>query len=73
MRAKRSLEAGVGCGGASIPLPAIAGPLLGLAYIIVLPFVGIATCILAGGYYVTRNLEMVWHRVTQAVVMALRK
>jgi len=47
---------------------AIVGPLLGLAYILFFPVVGLASCILAGCYRVGRSLAAMWHRATQATV-----
>ncbi len=55
---------------ASMPMPAIVGPLLGLAYIVLLPFVGVATFILAGGYRAKQSLTTMWRRATQATIEA---
>ena len=43
MKTDKSLTVGfaVGHGNAAVAIPAIVGPLLGLAYIIVFPFVGV--------------------------------
>ena len=46
----------VGHGDVAAPIPAIVGPLLGLVYIIVLPFVGVVAFILASGYRATQSL-----------------
>ncbi len=51
-----------------MPIPAIVGPLLGLVYIIVLPFVGVAAFILTSGYRATQSLATMWRRVARATV-----
>ncbi len=53
-------------GGDALPVPAIAGPLLGLGYIMVLPFAGVAAFVLAMGYRGTESLATMWRRRTQA-------
>jgi len=56
----------VGPSDSALAVPAILGPLLGLGYIIVLPFVGVAASILAMRRRGTESLATVWHRRTQA-------
>jgi hypothetical protein len=58
MKANQSLISrfSVGRGEAGMPLPAVMGPLVGLAYILLLPFVGVATLALAGGYRLRQGL-----------------
>ncbi len=51
-------------------MPAAVGPLLGLAYIVLLPFVGVATIILASGYRAKQGLTNMWRSATQATVEA---
>ena len=72
MKTDKSLMARfvIGQGDAAMPMPVIVGPLLGLAYIAVLPFVGVATFILTGGYRATQCLTTMWRRATQATVEA---
>ena len=53
-------------GGRALPVPAILGPLLGLGYIIVMPFAGVAAFVLAMGYRGTESLTTMWRRGTQA-------
>ncbi len=43
-------------GHARMPVPAVVGPLLGLAYILVLPIIGVAVLVVAGGIQVARAL-----------------
>ena len=45
---------GRGCGSTGLPIPAVTGPLLGLAYIIVMPFIGVFFSIVLCGYRVSR-------------------
>lgn len=49
---------------ATVP-PAIVGPLLGLVYFIMLPFVGIAAFILIAGYLAKWSLVAMWRRLLQ--------
>ena len=49
---------------------AIVGPLLGLAYVLFFPIVGLVSCILAVCYRAGRSLAAIWHRATQATVDA---
>ncbi len=51
-----------------IPILLILGPLLGLGYIIVLPFIGLANFILTIGFGATRSLAGIRRRVTQTTV-----
>ena len=48
----------------------VVGPLLGLGYILVLPFIGVATLILAISCHTAQSLVTVWHRSTQATIDA---
>ncbi len=70
MKTDKSLTVGFEVGHRDVPMsiPAIVGPLLGLVYIIVLPFVGVAAFILASGYRATQSLATMWRRATQATV-----
>ncbi len=52
---------------ASLCIPAILGPLRGLGFIIVIPFIGTAALILLGGLLFSRSLANLWRRSTQAV------
>ena len=72
MKAEKNLMIGIagGRGDVGMPMPALVGPLLGLAYIIVLPFVGVATFVAAGSYRAKQGLTTMWHRATQATVEA---
>ena len=47
-----------------VPILTTVGPLLGLVYIIVLPFIGVAALILAGGYRTTQGLATMRRRLT---------
>ncbi|MFQ6122578.1 MAG: PAS domain-containing protein [Dehalococcoidales bacterium] len=47
-----------------MPVPAIIGPLLGLGYIIVLPFIGLVSFISIGVYCARQRLATVWRRAT---------
>ncbi len=70
MKTNKSLMAGfaVGHGNAAAPILAIVGPLLGLVYIRVFPFVGIAAFILASGYRATQGLATMRCRATQVTI-----
>lgn len=58
----------VGGGGkAGVPLPAVAGPFVGLGYILTLPFIGVATLIWAGGHRAGQGLKAMWQRSAKAV------
>ncbi len=57
-------------GDVRIPIPALVGPLLGLVYIMALPFVGITAFILASSYRATQSLATMYRRATQATVDA---
>ena len=58
MNSDKSLMVGLEVGRHDVPLPilSIAGPLLGLGYIILLPFIGLVSFILLGGYRVKQSL-----------------
>ena len=43
-----------GRGSTELPIPAVTGPLLGLAYIIVMPFIGTLVSIVLCGYRLSR-------------------
>ncbi len=60
----------IGRGDVGMPMPALVGPLIGLAYILVLPFVGLATSILAGGYRAKQGLATVWRNATRETIEA---
>ena len=72
MKADKSLIMGSSGerGGAGMPMPALLGPILGLAYIVILPFVGVATSILAGSYRAKQGLATMWRNATQETVGA---
>jgi hypothetical protein len=44
------------------------GPLVGLAYILALPFIGVATLILASGHRLRQGLATRWQNASKAVV-----
>ena len=48
----------------------VVGPLLGLGYIIALPFIGLVTFVLAISYRTARSLVNMSHRSTQATIDA---
>ena len=75
MKTDKSFMAGivVGDGDVATPILAIVGPLLGLAYIIVLPFAGVAAFTLAGGYRATQSLATMWRRATETAAHAWKK
>ena len=58
MKTNKSLMVVLEVGRRDVPLPiqAIAGPLLGLGYIIVLPFIGLVSFILLCGYRAKQSL-----------------
>ncbi len=58
----------VGRGDVGMPMPALVGPLIGLAYILVLPFVGLAASILAGGYRAKQGLATMWRNATRETI-----
>ena len=64
MKIDKNLMAGFEVGHWDVPMPilAIVGTLLGLGYIIVLPFVGLAGFILLGGYRAQRGLAPIWRK-----------
>ncbi len=70
MTTDKSLGVGREVGHRNVPTPvlAIVGPLLGLGYIIVLPFIGLVSFIFLGGYRVKQSLATMRRRVTQAAV-----
>ncbi len=70
MKAEKGAMVGfeVGDSDAASPILAIVGPLIGLAYIVLLPLAGVAVFILASGYRATQSLASMWRRVTQATV-----
>jgi len=45
---------GRGRSSTGLPIPAVTGPLLGLAYIIVMPFIGVFLSVVLCGYRVSR-------------------
>ena len=47
-----------------VPILIIVGPLLGLVYIIVLPFIGAAALVLASGYRTTQGLPIMRRRTS---------
>ena len=50
----------------AIPIPAILGPLQGLGYILLLPFVGAITIILQGFYRASQSLSSMRHKAAQS-------
>ena len=72
MRTNRGLIAGFEVGHRDVPVPLliIVGPLVGLLYIILLPFIGLVSFISLGGYRAKQGLATMRHRVTQATVDA---
>ncbi len=60
----------IGHGDTIPPVLAVIGPLVGLAYIVVLPFVGVAALILASGYRATQSLAVMWRRASEPPVEA---
>jgi len=54
--------------GTSALILTILGPLRGLGYILVLPFVGIADFVLLSVYRVSQSLAAIRHRVSQEIV-----
>jgi transcriptional regulator with PAS, ATPase and Fis domain len=64
-RGSKSLIRLSGSNSTSSPIPAILGPLRGLGYIIVMPFVGVAVPILLSGYQASRSLITLWRKLTQ--------
>jgi len=72
MKTDKSLMVGVAVsrGDAKVPVPAIVGPILGLLYIVVLPFMGVATFILSSGHRAMQSLTTMRRRATQATVDA---
>ncbi len=72
MKTDKSLMVGaaVSHGDAKVPVPAIVGPILGLLYIVVLPFMGVATFILSSGHRTMQSLTPIRRRATQATVDA---
>lgn len=72
MKTNKSLMVGfeVGHWDAPMPILAIVGPLLGLAYIIALPFIGLISFISVGGYRAKQSLATMWRRATWTTVDA---
>ena len=58
------VESGITRQHAPVPILVILGPLLGLVYIVVLPFVGVATIILATGRRALQSLNILRRRST---------
>jgi transcriptional regulator with PAS, ATPase and Fis domain len=61
-----------GRGSNDLPIPAILGPLRGLGYIVVMPFVGIAALILLSSYRASRSLATLWRKSTQETIEELK-
>jgi len=72
MKTDKSLMVGLEVGHRAVPMPilSIAGPLLGLGYIIALPFIGLVSFILLGSYRVKQSLTTMRCRAPQATVDA---
>lgn len=51
-----------------MPLLAIVGPLMGLIYVLVLPFTGLVTLIVVSGCRAKQVFAAVWHRAADATV-----
>ncbi|MBI2907994.1 MAG: hypothetical protein HYX92_10100 [Chloroflexi bacterium] len=47
----------------SVPVPAIVGPILGLMYILIFPFVVFGTLARAGVSWAVRNIPEMWRRL----------
>ncbi len=56
MKAERSLTVGFEAGQRDTLFLVIAGTLMGLGYIIILPFIGLVSFIVLGGYRVKQSL-----------------
>ncbi len=67
MRTAKGLIAGFDIGHWNVPSPiqATVGPLLGLAYIVVLPFVGLVSFIFLGAYRAKQSVATMWRRATK--------
>ena len=70
-RPRAGLE--VDLGGGTLPAPAVVGPLLGLAYILVLPFVGIAAFVAGIGRRGRDGLVTMWNGLAEPAVDAQEK
>ena len=72
MKTDKSLMARLKVGHRDVPIPilTIVGPLLGLGYIIVLPFIGLVSFILLSGYRAKQSLATMWRKTTRATVDA---
>ena len=72
MKTDKSLMARLEVGHRDVPMPilTIVGPLLGLGYIIVLPFIGLVSFILLCGYRAKQSLATMWRKTTRATVDA---
>ncbi len=70
MRTDKGLITGfdIGRWKVSPPIQATLGPILGLVYIVALPFVGLVSFILLGGYRAKQSVATIWRRATQATV-----
>ena len=55
-------------GGGTLPAPALVGPLLGLAYILVLPFAGLAACVVGIGHKGRDSLVTMWRGMAEPAV-----
>jgi len=70
-RPRAGLE--VDLGGGTLPAPAVVGPLLGLAYILVLPFAGIAAFVAGIGRRGRDGLVTMWNGLAEPAVDAQEK
>lgn len=50
------------------PLLAVVGPLMGLVYIIVLPFVGAISLVYLGGYRFTKGVATLWYKMVPRTI-----
>lgn len=50
------------------PLLAVVGPLMGLIYIIVLPFVGAISLVYIGGYRFIKGVVTLWYKVVPLTI-----
>ncbi len=68
MKTDKNLMVGLEVGHRAVPMPilSIAGPLLGLGYIIALPFIGLISFILLSGYRAKQSLATMGRWATQA-------
>lgn len=66
MKTEKRLTAEGGGSGGAVPCPAVVGPLLGLVYILIFPYVVFGTLARVSGSWAIRGLTARWRRVSHS-------